>query len=77
MCDFWLASCLLTCSHFGNLIITIGTALAITGPTLGVRFPRKSAAVLVPLTFGIIPIGSFIYYEVRFPKVPEIPQYYG
>lgn len=58
----------------GNLIIIVGTTLAVIGLTLGgVPYPWKSAQVLAPLICGFCLICFFLYYESRFPKEPAIP----
>lgn len=58
----------------GNVIIIVGTSLAIIGLTWGgIHYPWKSAQVLAPLIGGMCLICFFIYYEAKFPKVPTIP----
>ena len=51
-----------------------GSTLAIIGLTWGgVRYPWKSAQVLVPLLVGIALILSFVICEAFVPKLPTIP----
>lgn len=58
----------------GNLIIIVGTTLAIIGLTWGgVRYPWKSAQVLAPLLIGVVLMLAFVAYEANVPKVPTIP----
>ena len=61
-------------SSRGNCIIMAGSTLAIIGLTWGgVRYPWKSAQVLVPLLVGIALILSFVICEAFVPKLPTIP----
>jgi len=58
----------------GNLIVIIGTTLAIVGLTFGgAQFPWISAQVLAPLIIGLLLIGVFLLYEVKVPIEPTIP----
>lgn len=58
----------------GNLIIIIGTTLAIVSLSWGgSRFPWSSVQVLVPFFLGSIFLASFVAYEAIVPRVPTIP----
>jgi Fungal trichothecene efflux pump (TRI12) len=58
----------------GNLIVIVGTSLALIGLTCGgVRYPWNSAEVLSTLIIGLCLIGFFIFYESKWSKVPTIP----
>ncbi|EIW57898.1 iron permease [Trametes versicolor FP-101664 SS1] len=58
----------------GNLIIIIGTTLALVGLTWGgIQFPWNSAHVLAPLIIGGIFIAAFFIYEFFVPKEPTLP----
>jgi hypothetical protein len=58
----------------GNVIVILGTTLAVLGLTWGgVHYSWKSAHVLAPLLIGFGLIAFFVAYEVKVPKVPTIP----
>ena len=66
-------SCLLIYLYNGNLIVVVGTILAIIGLAWGgVRFPWNSVKVLAPFIIDMCLVGFFIYYEAKFLQFRSI-----
>ncbi|KAJ6544431.1 MFS multidrug transporter [Mycena capillaripes] len=58
----------------GNLIVVIGTVLALVGMTWGgIRYPWYSVPVITSLVLGLVFLCGFIIYEVKVPRHPTIP----
>ncbi|KAJ7499373.1 MFS general substrate transporter [Mycena latifolia] len=58
----------------GNVIVIVGTGLAIIGMTWGgIRYSWASAQVLAPLIIGFSLLGVFAIYEAKVPRRPTIP----
>ncbi|KAJ7721609.1 iron permease [Mycena metata] len=59
----------------GNLIVVLGTVLALIGMTWGgIRYPWNSVEVAAPLVLGVIMFGVFILYEFKVPQHPTVPR---
>ncbi|TBU53297.1 iron permease [Dichomitus squalens] len=58
----------------GNLIIIVGTTLALLALTWGgIRFPWSSSHVLAPLIIGVVFILAFFVFESLVPREPTTP----
>ncbi|KAJ7165706.1 iron permease [Mycena crocata] len=58
----------------GNLIVIIGTGLAIIGMTWGgTHYPWRSVEVIVPLVLGFVLFCVFVVYEAKVATRPTIP----
>ncbi|KAJ7039336.1 major facilitator superfamily domain-containing protein [Mycena alexandri] len=59
----------------GNLIVVLGTGLALVGMTWGgIRYHWNSVEVIIPLVLGIMFLGVFILYEFKVPQHPTVPR---
>ncbi|KAJ7174690.1 iron permease [Mycena filopes] len=59
----------------GNLIVVLGTVLALIAMSwAGTRYPWRSVEVLVPLVLGIVLLAVFVVYEFNVPQHPTVPR---
>ncbi|KAJ7166131.1 MFS multidrug transporter [Mycena filopes] len=59
----------------GNLIVVVGTVLALIAMSwAGTRYPWRSVEVLVPFILGIVLLAAFVVYEFNVPQHPTVPR---
>ncbi|KAJ7101372.1 major facilitator superfamily domain-containing protein [Mycena belliarum] len=58
----------------GNfLVIASSSAVVIALTWGGIQYPWSSARVLAPLCFGVVGLGIFLVYEIKFARYPIVP----